>query len=525
MSEIDVVPPKITNNELNTPAEVLSHGCLQVLKFTLIDMLASNDFTADKVVPAFQERSKTIGNEAVREAISSEHYYYHSSDGPLAKFLGLESVDHHVPEVPQDLVPSRNFLKQFSKRLPEIADDFQQLGIYHRTLKNNTPYIELLSGVEACKSKYPDNSFEMWRSEAYDMVESATDEFDRFGLSEQNADAMMLVTFQGASRSITRRLLTGSTFQRVLRENAMRGRKITANDNKLLIATREYLRANLLVGNVWLDNPYHSMLDRKHVAKTVNYSAIAVDALGVIQKLNKNGNANYIERQYNNTKETLHRRIIDADYCNTSKAGNGYGRNFWQTIDVGHCFRGFDTKIDSVFSEYGIGEVRPNKDGTKAVIFEDDLEQMDEYRQLVGNFTTRTTCDKLCFSSPEGVIEAAQDSRNSLFILDIENFDDKNAGIQLAERVLVARRELVKKYGEKVPTTMVILWSLDKEALDRANDYFNSDGTNEKRIDTIGEDYISYFVGGVRKSTNKGRIDFKVCYKGWYPDIAGKAKK
>ena len=101
MVEIAVGEPVIIHEKPTTPAESLSLGYMRILRNTLSELVASPGFRADQVIPAFQERCETVGNDVIRQAVHDEYYSPHVRQ-PLTDFLGLSQTEEYtVPEVPE----------------------------------------------------------------------------------------------------------------------------------------------------------------------------------------------------------------------------------------------------------------------------------------------------------------------------------------------------------------------------------------------------------------------------------------
>lgn len=513
MAELDVgvAPERLVTKYPQNLAETLTVGYMGALKAVLAKELTKPDFSTAQIIPAFQGACDSLAGVAVQQAVQAEYYnnFSWSADkqlGPLAATLELDLSDFGPPEVPDDVTVSPTFVSSFRDRLRNLPDDFSYLDYAHGVLKKDTPYIDLIRAVQAAYDNRTPTDGGTWRNVAYDLVEGAVQDFDSYSLSASALRALQLVTFLQVPRPLTRRILTGATFYGTLKHNI----GLSKTNSAALGALKEYFITDAMEGQHWFDQHYTRGLDSQHFAKITAYNERSWDALGVLQTTRTSNGNTYFMDQYEQTKALL-RKAVDCD-----NGRDVSSIDYWRSQDIGHCFKNFnDWYLDSAISDSGVAkrDVCPPKNGTKAVIFEDDVEQMQIFQRLVTNHSPQVVTPENCFKSEAGLLESALDPNNTLFVIDIENGDDKDAGIRLAQQILWSRMAIEDRMGNDAPKTEIVLWSMSMEAIDRAVEYYQrKTGTGRRYIESLG---IEYSVGGTGSSGSGRRIKFEVKAKKW----------
>ncbi len=174
----------------------------------------------------------------------------------------------------------------------------------------------------------------------------------------------------------------------------------------------------------------------------------------------------------------------EQTYENIALIHKKRGSSSLQQSDIGHFFK------TSIFRDvHGVLDPESNayryrqKNGSKAVILEDDQRQMSDWKNLVQEHSPYSLPedDSGAFTVPSGkILEMADDPETRLFLLDIQNGKDDMAGIRVAEALL---RRMVEKCvqcnvksmssGEKYRLQRtVILWTMSPELLRVAQEHF-----------------------------------------------------
>lgn len=191
----------------------------------------------------------------------------------------------------------------------------------------------------------------------------------------------------------------------------------------------------------------------------------------------------------------------------------------WQLRDVGHCFENFRDegllqafRLDIYARQLAEGaDYLPQKNGLKAVLFEDDHVQRARWRQAVNAHTPYTVPEELALPTEEGLEAIIDDPEIGLFIIDIQNGNDVTAGIRWGEQVLRRRFASAERSADVVPTNIVV-WSASIEAVQAAEAHF---APIVKQLEDTGAAGISYSVGKDNRSMNSNPIDFTVKRKTW----------
>jgi len=151
----------------------------------------------------------------------------------------------------------------------------------------------------------------------------------------------------------------------------------------------------------------------------------------------------------------------------------------WQTIDIGHAFRGFrDYLFDSYLGSHGLGPRAPRQFGKKgaayAAILEDDNRQQEFYADFIERYSVYNLLpERQSLGSYPGELDRViDDGRVQLFLLDIQNDQNPRAGVELAGKIM-RQRVGWSNSGESEPKrhTKIILWSYSEVAIDEAKKY------------------------------------------------------
>jgi hypothetical protein len=148
----------------------------------------------------------------------------------------------------------------------------------------------------------------------------------------------------------------------------------------------------------------------------------------------------------------------------------------WQQTDIGHGFDFHTWEIDSIQRRKEKAELL-TKDSGFACIFEDDPAQMEHYRQMVECSRYSINPDAQAYSSKaEDILAQAENTAVQLFLIDIEQEHDPEAGIRLGEAVLRRRAEQLAALGKKLfkdhEQTRITIWIRSRERMQQAHAHF-----------------------------------------------------
>lgn len=452
---------KIRRGE-QSPASSLTAGIVRLWKDRLSLLIADPNFSAETVVLELADTTDGLTTDpiavsrVINAGLASE---YDDSFGfgfgvtsPLLEQLEDEDRDFvskerfYPPTFSGDAVFDRDFVIHTIKQLHAADYDFTALAAMHHAIKNTTPYIELIAAIEDLMISKNEYKTGAWRDDSYDLVAQAAANFSDFALPADQRGNLYFTTFQGKSRRITRELVSFATLADALKA-----------DDQTAGVLEDYFISNTLTGQKWVDTSDGLWLQGDRMQRFAANSMLGAQA---VQELVSRGDFIQVTEHLQREAKALERQID-----HTAEKADELQR--WQQQDIGHCFSHF-----RLYQFMWPENKKPlEKDGTKAVIFEDDRSQSNFYRDAIQSLTPHTISSRDCFSKPEGFLEAALDQDTRLIVIDIENYEDPTAGIRLADELLTRRAR-----AASLPKTKLVLWTASKEALEKAVKYFTGPG-------------------------------------------------
>lgn len=146
-----------------------------------------------------------------------------------------------------------------------------------------------------------------------------------------------------------------------------------------------------------------------------------------------------------------------------------------QAQDVGHCFSDLSAVPDA-------RKERQQKSGLRALLLEDDSYQMQTWCTALNTYSRFTVSERDRFERPEGIKHSPD---IGLYLLDIQNHENKFAGIQVAARLLLETAQYQKaqlNLGAKLNLVTIRVWSLSSAAVREASEVLEPVVDEIKRI-------------------------------------------
>jgi|GEM_PF-4299749 len=382
-------------------------------------------------------------------------------DGPTEQAISAFALLHSVG--PEDIELGPNFIGDIKRQIDELPYDFAILGEWHNKLKA-TGFIGLTASVNASLQEEGGRTD---YTEAYRLVRDAAEHFEDFALAPDDYEAAALVCFMSTdTRPLTRHIMTSSLLWSEIQREAIHC--TSSAEQAALRAVKEHLACKAVTDAFSKHDEYIGELSDADRLELAAFSIKELDILGDLQQLARTGEINDVIAAVLGAEHKLYNLF----------SGLEHPQLYWKVIDFGHGFNAF-MQHEFLFATEGEGQGygmefgQPEKDGTTAVILEDDPRQMEMWEQMVENHTPHTTNNSSRFTEPAGISELALDPQTNLFLLDIENGEDRNAGIrvgtQIVQSILDNIIQTPEELREDLPRKRVVIWSLSPELVKAAS--------------------------------------------------------
>lgn len=488
-----------------TAEDVVYDTYTSSMKLAIGEMVLRPDFSAAAVPLRMLEVVEVVTPTVIKDIFEYEEKYgFSDAFRPLHQRLGrLAITKDNVPE----LQVSDNFVEDIRRQIDELPYDFSILETW-RDMLGETKYLDLARAVhDLSETGQPG-----WQDDAYRLVEEATQHPKEYTLPLDQQDAIQLVLFlPGYARSLTRRVIAHNTLVANISDRL--GPDLDEGEQEVINALRQFLATDALTGA--FDTKFRKGLSEDINSELGLLAVQGLDELGTIRALLDSGRGLRVIDAWKDAKESLSNRV--------SEAASTIPVRYWALIDGGHGFQHFAPhELYSVFTltegfhrrEFG----KAPKDGSRALILEDDERQMSAWQRLVEKHTAAKLDSELCFTEPAGVEDYAEDPSISLFLLDIKNGDDTLAGIKVASIVLAKRAKILAAVREEerqaMPKTEIILWTSSAELAEKADEYFRPvmDALDEELGIAFG--YSLYGNGGHGSTANV--LSMSIMMKDWH---------
>jgi hypothetical protein len=457
----------------HSTAEAVYREFVHACRVDLSAFLLSTDFDPAGIVPRFHETIDANQDQVLPAVIKEEQRHRYEPEMFLHAQLGALAIP---PEAYNDVVLEDTFVSDLHNQVDDAPYDFKVIGEWHGKLAK-TGILDLVATINEQHAADPDGN--AWIRPAFELVRHAAENPEAFTIPAEDLESLYLVTFMPYPvRGLVRRMITGNIIMGQLRQEM--GDGISEADEQALTALGRFYVADALSGQHWDDflkkDETGSLEDISTAMAMLSSERMTV--LGQLERLTSSGEAQRVAEAYVSVGERLNKLI--------NHMSSAHEVGFWQRQDTGHCFEAFKDRDlyralnlmeDSTWM-LTFGET--DKSGRKAIILEDDDVQREAFRQVVNENTPFVIDDASCFATPEEIQESLDDPEVGLFVLDIQNGEDKTAGIRIAEALVAAiSQRQAEGSDDKPPKVKIILWSASSQAFREAQEYF------EQRIDAL----------------------------------------
>lgn len=462
-------------------------------------MLLQPDFDAQDVPSAFLAAVDELAPDIIPTKVEDEKVWSDSHFQPVTRMIGILASRGFI-EKPEDVALDPSFVEDIKDQISSLPYDFAELAEMHEVFSRNGS-LEYVRKVWELGEEQPEG----WLDKAYQLAEQAMHNPD-CTLPLTRAESLYLICFMPhRARGLTRRVLVNN-FVAASVEHKL-GPDRSVDESLALEALKQFLKLEALEGQHWNDMAKYYEVSGELKQKLTLIGFERFDALRMLQDLTDQGKASRVAEAWHKTQKRLDGII---------SAFSDLDIREWELIDTGHCFQGFyDWELGEAFgtSFHRRREfVSPPKTGGYAVILEDDQAQRELYQRIVEGHTEHITDEGHVTADPSVAESFADDPDVGFYLIDIENGDDKFAGIRIAETIIRNRLEqIMSGEPESVPKTKIQIWSASPELVKVAKDHFE-EILGRKVLPPELEDHVLFLC----TSTREAVLDVQIDTKQWY---------
>jgi hypothetical protein len=432
------------------------------LKDTLSSLILEPEFKA-KEVPFRFKKAALHFIPLVPEAILAEEKRLEvipNEPKPIQEALAKLAMGDENPTFAVD--PA--FIEHLYENIDDLPHDhFKRLEEYREAL-DKTHIIELMSRVEVLvgQSKNPE-----WLNQSYELVKEASQHPEQYTPPLDSPNSVMLLCFVNYyTRQLTRRLVTNNLVMTSLTEKLG---EITDEDSlTMLQALKMHFDASALSGQQWTDlvGLNSGYYNEQNIEEMATQQENELHALAAMERVSQTPGGQKVIEVWQEVAERLSEEI-DKEY-EISRI------TFWQNTDIGHTFQRFNDfqVMDAVRENRMYRFNRPPKTNGAVAIFEDDNRQMTRWKRIMDEHSSYAVTDEYCSDNMMDIDSLGDNPEVTMFLLDIQNGQDKTAGIRLAESLLRQRLDSFDSHAddENSPKTKIIVWSTSDTSARQATD-------------------------------------------------------
>lgn len=497
LKPVELKPDNVFHRETTIESQ-LHDEYVWAMKGRLGMMVARPDFDASAVPAAFADAMDQHSPFVLREVLVREQSPYNEQQ-PLIRRMGDAAV---AASAVQDMMPEPEFVEQLKSQLTPDSLNFSRLQELHSQLPPK--FLEAAQVIQELEQSGDPE----WADRAYELVDALINDSENVVLSRDRLEALYaLCYFADTPRQLLRRAIINTTVLHAVKESV--GDNLSTDDQETLQALENTLIGDAMSGQHWTE----LYLNDENAKRATLYGMAEFDGIATLEKKVNDGTGEHVVqvwRELTDSQGPLNQAIRSAQ-----RMGNGPPEAWtrWELQDTGHCFHNFHPfGLFGIVRESGLGKIYDNKNlrknDTKAVILEDDSQQMRLWRSAVEKHMAQGVSDETCSDNPADVLAYAEDPTVTLFLIDIENFGDKTAGVNIGEALLKKRLDMRQSHPDL--QTKIIVWSTSKRLADQASEYFH------QMLD--GQEGVSYsLLGRPGRSWSGNPISFDVRTKNLYP--------
>jgi hypothetical protein len=406
----------------------------------------------------------------------------------------VETTPSHPPiELPED------FASAIVGAAGDIGVDFEGVDKIYRGFES-TRIMDLVREVHAFISGTDQANSDISADTVFEKVRDSV--FNPGYTVEDYEDLYMLCLIPPHCRQLIKHAVISTHVKQHMDKELEGGEDLSEGEISMRDSLFGVMKAEALTGQYWNDLAKKYGLSE---GTTMEMMELGAEVFGYIAKINElldKGSADRIMTAYQNAKEELYSKVKNASKIeNISAISSG---------DIGHTFEGFDSwTIACLLRDrqreiiYGEKPTEPAKSGQHAVVFEDDRRQVDLWAGVINKHFHHTVSNEDVHELPEAVVERAEDPSASLFLLDVQVNNNQTAGIELAQRVVKIRMNMLERADDpdEIPETKIIVWSSSTESLSLARERLKNQLANARvRVSKKGIDSSdsSTIIGGAR---------------------------
>jgi len=216
----------------------------------------------------------------------------------------------------------------------------------------------------------------------------------------------------------------------------------------------------------------------EHLIEKAILDAEKLDTMTQIEQMAASGSAKRVITAWLKTGAMLREIVRDEDATSQLK--------FWLHEDVGHGIDLDYYELQRALRSPERGEnSTPEKTFGTAAILEDDERQMGAWQKIIDLHSPIVLDKRYCSADPEEIVALADNAEITYFLLDIQNGEDKTAGIKAGQKILQKRLGMTsaqnaEEYDE--PPVEIVVWSSSRDSLVEAGRQF------KELIDSLPEE-------------------------------------
>jgi hypothetical protein len=490
-----------------TAEEAIGGTAMNWIGRTAVSLMVTGDFNPDTIkgdlgdlMQQHVDKLAKAALDAERHRIPEDQVVHHAFGLKPNREYFYDRESDSEEEATQPVGPIKlpeEFASAIVEATGELDVDFKAVNKIYRGFES-TKIMGLVRDIhtfitdpdQANPHLSPDEIFQKVRDSIFD------DEYT----VEDHEDLYMLCLIPPRCRQLLKHAVI-STHVAQHMEKAL-GEELDDNERLMLDSLLGIFKAEALTGQYWNEFAEEFGISEDTTMEMMALKAESFDHLANINALLDSGKGERVMAAYQDAKKEFSGSVAVASKIKNISAIS--------SEDTGHTFEGFDSwTISCVLRDRareladGKEPTEPTKSVQHAVIFEDDPRQVDLWAGVINEHFHHTVSNEDVHELPEAVVERAEDPSASLFLLDVQVNNNQTAGIELAQRVVKIRMNMLERADDPddIPETKIIVWSSSTESLSLARERLKNQLANARvRVSKKGIDSSdsSTIIGGAR---------------------------
>ncbi len=428
----------------------IERGIRPLVRDLVADLLLSNRLTAcqakETVAAMVRDNADQVIISTLRGLFNDDDDLYQSEIAVLQSLVpgfDLGSRDRW-----SELTLPREFVNKVAETVSDKATIFHHFEELHLHPKIGGAIFTLLRQIHEITSRFDTGGVD----EAFALLYRSVGD-KRYTVNHLEAEKLYFISYLPFRlRYALQDFVIGNLALGFLERNE---RSLEASVYAALV---QYCRTGVFVNSHWdwLSKRYGA--SEKTTLAIATLQASRIEALNTLYENIDNPRVRAAARWFLRFQRRYYRQITNLH--------NKVGQYFFQDIDIGHCFSQSSSDLWGLIHK---GELAPKfvvpiKNGGKALILEDEPQQMARYSQLIEKHSPYSVGP--CVSDPREVLPHAGDKEIKCFLLDLQNKDDVRAGFRVASMLLdFYIRECQEKGLSSLdePLVNITLWTASGE--------------------------------------------------------------